>query len=435
MRERRKIRKKKTDIHKSTLLYRVAKRFTDLSTLLSYSRSQICGLENVPDDGIVIFAPNHCNTLIDALHILRMRRQQTVYGARADLFKKPALAKLLRFLKILPVSRVRDGLSNVTQNYETMAEAYTVLGEGVPFCIFPEGTHRPMHSLLPLKKGIFRMAMEVNSLYPDKTVYVVPCGLEYGDYFRYGRSILIQVGAAINVSAYLDSHKDIGEAALYRDLLDELSRRMSELITYIPDDENYESVWAYTRVMTSGPKAFSLKKRFERRRELISSLYDTDGAIKPEFAGKLAASAAFDRERKAAGISFLSFGFKRWYLRVPVKEILTLCSLPAMLAVCLFSIPSLIVNTILCRKVKDKAFRNSVRDVANLVISILVALITLIVTLCCGMNVFLVLGLTALAYLAPYMIYWIKEWWRVLISDIRLVFKADLRRSFADLRK
>ena len=180
MRERRRITRKKTDIHKTSFQYRLTKFWSDLSTRMSYFRSETIGLEQIPQDSSVLFAPNHCNTLIDALNILRMRKGPTVYGARADLFNKPALAKILRYLKIVPLVRVRDGLSNVTKNYETMSEVYTVLGDGIPFCMFPEGTHRPMHSLLSLKKGIFRMAIEVDQLY-DRDVYVVPVGLEYGD--------------------------------------------------------------------------------------------------------------------------------------------------------------------------------------------------------------------------------------------------------------
>lgn len=435
MREKRKIKKKSTDIHKSNLAYRITKIFSDLSTRLSYVRSEIRGLENVPQDGIVIFAPNHCNTLIDALHILRMRKDPTVYGARADLFNNPALAKALRFLKILPVSRVRDGLSNVTKNYETMAEAYTVLGEGVPFCIFPEGTHRPKHSLLPLKKGVFRMALEVCSLYPDRTVYVVPCGLEYRDYFRYGSNILIQVGEPLNVSGFLAEHKDLGDAAIYRHLLVDLSERMSKLITYIPDDENYDKVWAYTRVMTSGPRPSSLSKRLERRQEVIASVYDAERNLRPDLASRLDAAAAFDAKRRAAGISFLSFGYKHWLLRDAAKLAGTLAVLPAMLSLTIMALPSLIINTFLCSKVvKDRAFRNSVRDGVNLITALLMAVIALIVSLCSGFGPLSVIGAVLSAYLAPYLAYWFMEWLRVFISDLKLIFRPDLRREFENIR-
>lgn len=436
MRERKKIKKKSTDIHKSTLAYRITKVFSDFSTRMSYMRSEISGLENIPEDGIIILAPNHCNTLIDALHILRMRKEQTVYGARADLFNKPALAKVLRFLKILPVARVRDGLTNVTKNYETMAEAYTVLGEGVPFCIFPEGTHRPMHSLLPLKKGVFRMAMEVCSLYPDRTVYVVPCGLEYGDYFRYGSSILIQVGEPLNVTEYLAQHQDCGDAANYRALLADLTERISKLITYIPDDENYSGTWAYTRLMTAGPKPFSLKARLEDRRRVVDSVVNAPEEQRETVAAKLAAADDFDKKRKAAGISFHSLGYQHPVLRLLAKTVLSIICLPALLNLAVFAIPELIVNQVLCTKmIKDRAFRNSVRDVVNLILSLLISIITLITSLCCGVGICNVLVLTATAFLAPYLTYWAKEWFRIWISDLKLLFRSDIRSAFASLKQ
>ncbi|HQB24056.1 MAG TPA: 1-acyl-sn-glycerol-3-phosphate acyltransferase, partial [Bacteroidales bacterium] len=61
----------------------------------------------------------------------------------------------------------------------------------VPFVIAPEGTHRPMHSLLPFGKGVFRIALLANEeLQGEKQVYIVPVGLEYGSFFVYRPSRL-----------------------------------------------------------------------------------------------------------------------------------------------------------------------------------------------------------------------------------------------------
>ena len=381
MRERRRITRKKTDIHKSSFQYRLTKFWSDLSTRMSYFRSETIGLEKIPQDSIVIFAPNHCNTLIDALNILRMRKGPTVYGARADLFNKPALAKILRYLKIVPLVRVRDGLSNVTKNYETMSEVYTVLGDGIPFCMFPEGTHRPMHSLLSLKKGIFRMAIEVDQLY-DRDVYVVPVGLEYGDYFRFGSTCLIQIGDAINVSSYMREHPDEGDAETYRNLLGILKERMSELITYIPDDDNYQAIWDYTRIKTAGRRPSSLQERLKNNRTVISSvLKDLDNADAASLLeAKLNAAKEFNNMRKAEGISYRSFGFKHPLLRFVGKTLLALILLPILLPFAIFSALPMIVSGFLCNKlIKDKAFCNSVRDVVIFLLAPIEAIITLIV--------------------------------------------------------
>ena len=436
MRERRRITRKKTDIHKSSFQYRLTKFWSDLSTRMSYFRSETIGLEKIPQDSIVIFAPNHCNTLIDALNILRMRKGPTVYGARADLFNKPALAKILRYLKIVPLVRVRDGLSNVTKNYETMSEVYTVLGDGIPFCMFPEGTHRPMHSLLSLKKGIFRMAIEVDQLY-DRDVYVVPVGLEYGDYFRFGSSCLIQIGDAINVSSYMREHPDEGDAETYRNLLGILKERMSKLITYIPDDDNYQAIWDYTRIKTAGRRPSSLQERLKNNRTVISSvLKDLDNADAASLLEeKLNAANEFNNMRKAEGISYRSFGFKHPLLRFVGKTLLALILLPILLPFAIFSALPMIVSGFLCNKlIKDKAFCNSVRDVVIFLLAPIEAIITLIVGLCCSVVWYDIMLLMLSFFVAPAIAYWCLEWSRRWLSDLRLMFKPALRKKFETIR-
>ena len=95
----------RTRIHRNGRRYRMVRFHGDLCTRLSYSKVQVVGLENIPKDGSVIFAPNHCNALMDAMVILRTRKEPTVYGARADLFENPFLASFLTFLKIVPMIR------------------------------------------------------------------------------------------------------------------------------------------------------------------------------------------------------------------------------------------------------------------------------------------------------------------------------------------
>ena len=178
-----KVKKIRTRIHRNGHRYRFVHVHGDLCTYLSYRKIQVTGLENVPKDGAVMLAPNHSNALMDAMVILRTRRTPTVFGARADLFGNPVVAKLLTFLKILPMVRKRDGLRNVLRNVDIQEDILEVMEDGVPFCMFAEGTHRAKHSLLPVGKGIFRIAIDAARRF-DKPVYVVPVGLDYSDYFR-----------------------------------------------------------------------------------------------------------------------------------------------------------------------------------------------------------------------------------------------------------
>ena len=105
----------------------------------SYKTIEVKGKEKIPVDAPVIYTPNHTNGLMDALAVLALDNRRKVFVARADIFKDPFQAKCLRFLKIMPIMRSKDGLDEVRKNDEIMDKAIDCLNDKVPFCILPEG--------------------------------------------------------------------------------------------------------------------------------------------------------------------------------------------------------------------------------------------------------------------------------------------------------
>ncbi|MCQ2176037.1 MAG: 1-acyl-sn-glycerol-3-phosphate acyltransferase [Bacteroidales bacterium] len=220
-------------IWEDDFLYKFCRPYVDLCTRMSYSRLTVNGRENIPSDGVVIFAPNHTNTMMDALVVLQARRGATIFGARADMFKNPRSASFLRWCRIVPLARQRDGMAAVAGNNMVFEEVVDALDHGVPFCMFVEGTHRPMHSLLPVKKGVFRVAaLAYETL--KKPVYVVPVGIDYGDYFHYMSTARMTYGEPIK---YEEGADLVALTCILHD-------RLASLITYFPDDENYGKNWA-----------------------------------------------------------------------------------------------------------------------------------------------------------------------------------------------
>ena len=226
------------NIWEKSLGYQALRAFADPNTRASYNKAHVKG--ELPKDGAVIIAPNHTSTLMDAMVVLRTRKEPTVFGARADIFKKPAIAKFLRYIRIVPMARIRDGAQSVLRNLETFAEVDEVLAHGVPFCIFPEGRHRPMHSLLPIGKGVARIAFARAA---KRQTYVVPTGIENGSFFRYRYPNTVTFGDPIDVNAFLKAHEGCTENETFHAFRQELGKQISSLITYIPDDENYEAAW------------------------------------------------------------------------------------------------------------------------------------------------------------------------------------------------
>ena len=213
-------------------LYTFLRPYVDWMFRCSYRNFQCVGRENIPDDGAIIYAPNHTNALCDAMSVLGLDRGRKVFVARADIFKDPKKAKILTWLKIMPISRVRDGLDEVRHNDETIDKAVDTLRDGVPFCIFAEGTHHPDRTILPLSKGIFRIALQANERFgAEKPVYIVPVGLKYGDYYHLWDSLTIQIGEPINVTAFSLQHAEFSYPQMMMALREELSERLEALIS------------------------------------------------------------------------------------------------------------------------------------------------------------------------------------------------------------
>ena len=216
-------------------LYSFLRPYVDWMFRRSYRSFRYIGKEHIPADGAVIYAPNHTNALCDAMCVLGIDHRQKVFVARADIFRDPKKAKILNWLKIMPISRVRDGLEEVRHNDETMHKAVETLRDGVPFCIFAEGTHHPDRSLLPLSKGIFRIALQANENFGEtKPVYIVPVGIAYGDYFHLWNSVTATIGEPIDVTAFVKGitgqHSELSEPQIMLALREELTVRMKEQI-------------------------------------------------------------------------------------------------------------------------------------------------------------------------------------------------------------
>lgn len=216
--------------------------YVDACTRASYRRLTFEG--TIPEDGAVILAPNHTSTLMDALVVLASRKAPTAFGARADIFLSPTAKRILRFLRILPMARIRDGAKSVLRNIDTFAEVDEILAHGVPFCIFSEGRHRPMHSLLPIGKGVARLAFASAA---RRRTYIVPTGIDHHSFFRHRMSVKVTFGEAIDVNAFLAERGDLTGPQQYQALREMLFQRISSLITYIPDDENYAKAWEAMR--------------------------------------------------------------------------------------------------------------------------------------------------------------------------------------------
>lgn len=429
-------------IYENNRIYSLLRPYVDLCIRRSYRKVETAGMENLPEGGAVIFSPNHCNTLMDALVILRTDRKDKVFGARADLFNNPFIGKIMTFLRILPMVRQRDGLRNVLKNYETTQLIVEIIDHGVPFCIYPEGTHRTMHSLRPLGKGIFRAALSAVETFKDeKPVYIVPVGIEYGDYFRFRSTSLVTFGKPLDVREII---RDIGpenESRCIERLRGVLKERMSGLITYIKDDDDYQAKWTLVKMLaadTPGPRygecGSHLYKDMLKNRSIVENIEARLEESPEEMRQILEDVTGFEKRRKKEKISIYSFGRKDLEVTCLKKGIAAILSLPYFLFCSLASLPMWVAAELIRSKIRDKAFRNTVSFGVRLALGTIWYPVA--VTLCfCHLPWWIAL-LTALLMIPAYsFVYDYAEYIRRWFSDLRLLGNRQIQAEYDSIIK
>lgn len=412
---------------------------------LSYRSILHVGKENIPKDGAIIFAPNHTNTLMDALVVLVMDHKPKVFVARADIFKNRKLAKIFTFLKIMPIMRQRDGFQAVKKNQETIDKAVDVLKDKIPFCIFPEGTHLAKFSSLPLSKGIFKIAFQAHEQMQQVPLYIVPVGIRYGNHFRYRSTVRLQFGKPINVGEYLSENENLTVQEQTNGMKDLLTERLHETLYLIPNDENYNATYEICNAVEFNEVKKLLKDKECRKKHILELQFQANNqtlkridALKknnPDKANKVfeLANKAY-RLRTKKGIDEESVSVKKPPISRIMRVFMTLITLPYTIPVSIFASPLSLICKYIFTMLKDPAFRNSVRFLMNLFVwPLLVIIYSLIAFILLPWQAAFIVMLLILP--APYVAHEVWKTGRLVVSDIKLIRENKLKRIYSQIRE
>ena len=370
-------------IEKWTIGYRITKFFVDIFFNLYFPR-RVVGLEKVDFNDVLIFAPNHQNALIDALAILTMRNWQPIFLARADIFQNPIANKILTFLKIMPVYRIRDGYGNLKQNDDIFNKTIDVLNNRNGLVILPEGNHEGFRRLRPLKKGIARIAFQAMQESEGQIqIKIVPVGIEYSHYYKFGSPMFVKIGEPINVSDYYPKYLE-NNAKGVNQLISELSSRIKKEMIHIQTEEyynEYETIrvqGAYDEVIRNKQKA-NQENLFFAGQKIVETLDKINENDSDGFKSIMNLTRELQNNMSAMGIkapisqSHLK-GTKLFY-KIPAL----LATLPVFLYGFINNLFPIGITAAISSKIKDPQFIGSFRFVAGLVLLPLFHLIQAVV--------------------------------------------------------
>ncbi|MGB4204334.1 MAG: 1-acyl-sn-glycerol-3-phosphate acyltransferase [Bacteroidales bacterium] len=261
---------KRENIEKWSGLYHYLKYYVDFS-LHCYYRITTVGRDKLNLKEPLIFVGNHQNALIDNLAILALYTWQPVFLARSDIFKNKFHARILTFLKMLPIFRIRDGYSALQENDAIFKKTIDVLQNHNGLVIMPEGNHLGKRRLRPLKKGVARIAFQAEEALEFKMgIKIVPVGFDYSDYKTVGSTLFINIGEPVAVAPFIDLYRT-NPAQAYNALLQEIAEAMKNVMLHIEDEVHYDEVFILTELAliryklnnkkASVPEGFNVKKK------------------------------------------------------------------------------------------------------------------------------------------------------------------------------
>lgn len=218
---------------KPLFLYRLLFSTLQFYYHLYYKRVTIIGEDQLPENVPLIITPNHQNALMDALAVLFVINKPVFFLARADIFKKSFVARLLSFLRILPVYRLRDGANSLEKNKVVFAETARLLQKGWVLTIMPEGVHSEGKTLQPLKKGASRIAFQTAEADGFQSpVFLVPFGIDYEHPDKAGTQLLVNIGKPLPVAPLYEIYQRDSQKA-FVELRNSLTLALKKQIVHL----------------------------------------------------------------------------------------------------------------------------------------------------------------------------------------------------------
>ena len=380
---------------------------------LFYNKIDIQGLDNIPKDTPVLFAPNHQNAFMDALVVVAFIDKKLWFLTRADIFKKPLAIFLLNSLRMTPVYRERDNVDTVKMNQQVFHKCYENFNKGEAVLVFPEGNHQAKRTFRPLKKGTARIAFGYKEdMGFDKELAIIPSGITYSEQSMYQGSVKVFHNTPILIGDYMEDYKENPAIAL-RNMTAKLKEELGEAMLDIPEAH------------------YNVVDKLLKLDEKLFNSHDVSGL--QEIADNLTAylnaypSEAQDLEEKLS--------------KIPVKQmkknrpgelslLISFIGLPLYVA-SFIALPFFLIVKKVLKSANDEAFKSSLKAVLAMFIGIPFTGILAILAYIFVPGLYYKLGASALIIVSPYLqIHYTNLWkklrnWKLYPLRSELLNKRD----------
>ncbi len=325
------------------MLYKIIKFLLKIYLPVFFKKIEYRGFENIPKDKPLILAVNHQNAFMDGLLVAIKLRRPVFFLTRSDVFKGKWVIKIFKSMNLVPIFRKQDFTGDIIlKNQETFKYCIKELENKNPILIFPEGVSEPVHHLFDLKKGLARLAFEVEAKHDFKLgLQVVPVAINYENHFVGGKKVFVNYLAPILISDYKSIYLDRPSRAK-RVFLDKVETDLKENLIHISGDyaKFKERYWK------------EIISQSENDKEIIKSVKSTP----------------------IVGDKFTTKGY-RWRLdKYRYNKKRSLISRVFYFIICLpgfiFFLPTILITKLILSKIKDESFYLSITSLCWLIFGV-----------------------------------------------------------------
>ena len=204
-----------------------------------YRKIRSVGREKIPKKTPVMFIPNHQNSFMDALLVVSTNWKYTFFLTRAQAFSSAFMRWFLGNLNMLPVYRVRDGISSVTKNNAIFERCIRMLEKNYAVLVFAEANHNLNRRIRPLSKGFTRIAFDAEQKNNwDLNLHIVPVGVNYTRHRESRNDVTVVYGDPIPMKKYQELFQQ-DERKAANVLKNDVAKIMKECTMHVQNAQHY----------------------------------------------------------------------------------------------------------------------------------------------------------------------------------------------------
>lgn len=200
----------------SGFLYHFGKSLLPWQMCNQFRQLYLNGLDSIPTNTPVLIAANHPTAFLDPVLLGVFTQPPLYFMTRGDLFTKPLARKVFESFNMFPVKRSRDGFNDMDRLDEMTQYVQDSMGDRKALCIFVEGMHHYDKRLLPIQKGIARVAFASYEKHRQDDLQIIPVGCAYWETDQPRDVAYINVGKPIFVKDYWESYQNLPAQATYQ---------------------------------------------------------------------------------------------------------------------------------------------------------------------------------------------------------------------------